>query len=196
MSAVQHRSVGVLAETADAAASMGSTSPFPSSGEVAPLLRTHVAGTGRVLTRPRPGEEPAVDHIVVSSAGVDIVQVHQARGRIGIHHLGASPYERALYVDGVDRTTWLTELDATTAEVRDALGRSPLARLRRGWLCIEGADWREVPTGVRLAGYVVLPPSLLRQFLPVSGTFGTAHITVAATRLEHHLDRTHRAVVA
>jgi hypothetical protein len=146
-----------------------------------------MVGLGRVLDRPRPGTEPVIDHIVLSPAGVDVVQVRAVLGRVGIRRLGPSHHERALFVDGEDHTAWLSDLDGTLAEVRDALGRSPLTRVRRGWLCLDGADWREMPSGVHLAGYPVLPPSLLRQFLPMTGPFRNAHISLAAERVEGKL---------
>ena len=68
--------------------------------------------------------------------------------------------------------------------------------MRRGWLCLEGADWREVPVGMHLAGYPVLPPSLVRQFLPLTGPYRVAHITVAAERLEGSLVTTRRRPAA
>ena len=153
--------------------------------EVGLVLRALLAGLGRVTDRHRPGSEPVVDHIVLSPAGLDVVQVRAVRGRVGVR---LNPHQqRSLYVGADDRTAWLGDLDATVAEVGEALGRSPLARVRRGWLCLEGADWHEVPVGMHLGGYPVLPPSLMRQFLPLSGPFRLAHITVAAERLDQAL---------
>jgi hypothetical protein len=158
--------------------------------EVGAALRALMGGVGRVIDRQRPGIDPVVDHIVLSPAGLDIVQVRAVRGRVGLRL--TSRQERALYVGADDRTAWLGDLDHTVAEIGDALGRSPLARVRRGWLCLDGADWHEVPVGVHLAGYPVLPPSLVRQFLPHTGPYRLAHITVAAERLEEALVVTRR----
>ena len=158
--------------------------------DVGTVLRALVAGLGRVSDRQRPGHEPVVDHIVLSPAGLDVVQVRPVQGRVGLR-LNAQQ-QRSLYVGTDDRTAWLSDLDATVAEVAEVLGRSPLARVRRGWLCLDGADWHEVPVGMHLGGYPVVPPSLMRQFLPVSGPFRVAHITVAAERLEHSLITTRR----
>ncbi len=158
--------------------------------EVGAVLRGMLNGIGRVIDRQHPGAEPRVDHIVLSPAGLDVVQVRAVRGRVGLRL--TLQQQRALYIGMDDRTAWLGELDATVAEIGDALGRSPLARVRRGWLCLEGADWHEVPVGVHLAGYPVLPPSLVRQFLPLTGPYRLAHITVAAERLEEALVTTRR----
>ena len=186
MSAEPLRPVGVLRETALAAAPPSSTPSSTSPLDLAAVLRERVAGHGRVLTRLRPGTEPVIDHILVWPAGIDVVQVRPVNGRVGLHAARAR-VGRSLYVDGDDRTAWLADLDGTVAEVRDELGRSPLARLRRGWLCLDGADWHEVPTGFRLAGYPVLPPALVGPSLPDATTFGTAHVAVAAERLANAL---------
>lgn len=187
MSALPQRSVGLLTEATKPEVSL-LPAPAPiAPGDIAGLLRNHVAGVGRVLTRLRPGADPVVEHIVVSPAGVDVVQVRMGRGRVGLRHAGPDPHERSLFVGGIDRTGWLADLDTTSADVRDALGRSPLARLRRGWLCITDVDWFEFPAGMRLAGYAVLPEELITRFLPRAGTFGTGHIHVAAERLEQVL---------
>ena len=186
MSAEPFRHVGMLRETALAAAPPLSTPSSSSVPDLAGILRERVAGHGRVLTRLRPGAEPVVDHILVWPAGIDVVQVRPVIGRAGLH-AARSRVGRSLYVGGDDRTAWLADLDGTVAEVRDQLGRSPLARLRRGWLCLDGADWHEVPAGFRLAGYPVLPPALLGASLPDASTFGTAHVAVAAERLANAL---------
>lgn len=158
--------------------------------DVGAALRGMLNGIGRVIDRQRPGAEPVVDHIVLSPAGLDVVQVRAVRGRVGLRL--TPQQQRALYVGADDRTAWLSDLDATVAEIGDALGRSPLARVRRGWLCLDGADWHEVPVGMHLAGYPVLPPSLVRQFLPLQGPYRVAHITVAAERLEETLGSVRR----
>ena len=153
--------------------------------EIGQVLRAMLAGLGRVIDRPRNGPEPLVDHVVLSPAGLDVVQVRSVTGRVCVR--SNAHQERALFLAHEDRTAWLTELDATVAEIGEALGRSPLARVRRGWLCLQGADWHEVPVGIHLGGYPVVPPSLVRQFLPLSGPFRLAHITVAAERLDQVL---------
>ena len=153
--------------------------------EVGVTLRGLVAGFGRVTDRQRPGPEPVLDHIVLSPAGLDVVQVRAVRGRVGIRPNGAG--QRSLFIGADDRTAWLGDLDAAVAEIGEALGRSPLGRVRRGWLVLDGADWHEVPVGMHLGGYPVVPPSLVRQFLPIAGPFRSAHITVASERLEQAL---------
>ena len=153
------------------------------TGEVADLL-AHLPAGCHCVERPRDGAEPVTDHVIVSPAGIDLVQVRPARGRVGVRTTRDGIDRSMMFVEGVDRTVWLHDLACTLGEIGDALGRTPLSSLRRGWLCLEGADWFELPAGMRLAGFPVLPPRLLAQFLPHRGACSAFHIDAAIARLQ------------
>jgi hypothetical protein len=91
---------------------------------VGEVLDTACAGIGHVLhDRKLPGSKRNIDHVVVTGAGVFVVDAKNVAGvPRGVDFGGSLTTDARLYVGKTDRSTWVTGVQSLAAAAREAAG--------------------------------------------------------------------------
>ena len=153
------------------------------------LLDQAVFDVGIALHGRTTNEGMALDHLVSSPAGVDVVQIVSAAGRVRVLTAGLRHLERTLCLDERDATRLLLQLDAACADVEIALSTTAACPPVRGWLCLAGADWHGAPEHIRLAGFEVVSPTTLLRELCFEGRIGISQVVATVELLESTFPR-------
>lgn len=131
-----------------------------------------------------PGSRANIDHIVVSAAGVFVIDAKNYKGRVERHDRGGwFSTDYRLYVGGRDKTALVARMAKQAEAARTALapdlGWLPLTRV----ICFVGADWPLFVRPLRFDDVHVLWPRALRKLLRVDGPLTSDVIAQVERRL-------------
>jgi hypothetical protein len=107
-------------------------------------LRSELAGKAVVLEHRRvPRTKRNIDHLVIASSGVWIVDTTHHTGKVVHRDVGSFlRSETRLLVDGRDRTALVTGLDGQVTAVRSALADAGMSMVPvRPVLCFTSSEW-------------------------------------------------------
>jgi hypothetical protein len=106
-----------------------------------------------------PGSRANIDHLVIHSAGVWVVDAKRYKGRPERRVEGGlfRPRVEMLYVNGRNKTDLVGGVQWQVEKVREALGGVPVS----GLLCFVEADWGLLSSSFSVGGVGVLWPKKL-----------------------------------
>lgn len=130
-------------------------------GRVLDTLRSDT----RVVLHDRriPGSRANIDHLVVTTTGVWVIDAKQYKGRVERRVEGGffRPSVELLYVNGRNKTALVQGVHSQVKRVQDVLGDVPVT----GALCFVGADWGLFGKPFTVDGVEVLWPGTLESSL-------------------------------
>jgi hypothetical protein len=130
-----------------------------------------------------PGSRANIDHLVVSCAGVFVVDAKNYAGRVERRDRGGwFSTDYRLYVGGKDRSALLASLMRQTEAVRAALG-TPTPPTITPVMCFVRADWSLFAQPMRWGDVYVLWPRALRKLLRSGGPLTSDAIEAIGRRL-------------
>jgi hypothetical protein len=125
-----------------------------------------------------PGSRANIDHLVVSRAGVFVIDAKNYLGRVERRVRGGwFSSEELLYVGGRNKTTLIIGMAkqsaAATTALGDAFGSVPVVQA----VCFTAAEWpRFFPTPIRFGDVHVLWPGALVKLIRGEGALDQQHI--------------------
>jgi hypothetical protein len=126
-----------------------------------------------------PGSRANIDHLVVDSNGIWVIDSKRYKGRPERRVEGGlfRPRIEMLYVNGRNKTALVEGVNWQVQQVRDALEGVPVA----GFLCFVEADWGLLGGPFSVAGVEVLWPKKLVSLVKAaaSGSLDVATVTAA-----------------
>lgn len=134
------------------------------------LDRLRDEGMAVLHDRRMPGSRANIDHIVVSRAGVFVIDAKNYKGRVERQDRGgwfSSDYR--LYVGGRDRTPLVAGMQGQVAAVRKALGRAFDVTPISPTICFVDADWSLFARPLRMGSVQVLWPRALGKLIRTEG---------------------------
>ena len=152
------RSTAAWAEGARGEVTLGST-----------LDRLREEGMAVLHDRRIPGSRANIDHVVVSPAGVFVVDAKSYRGRVERRARGWFSTDYRLHVGGRDRTALVAEMAGQAEAVRRVLGPDEAGVPLSQAICFVGADWSLFARPLRFGEVFVLWPRALRALLRADG---------------------------
>ena len=165
------------------------TSPAGGAGEeraLAAFLDREVGHVATVLHDRRvPAIRDNIDHLVVSSTGIWVIDVEDHSGKVECHNVGGrlTPDPR-LFVAQRDKTKLVTGVTERATAVERALETVGFSSIPiRGCLCFTDADWRFRPKPFLIDGVWVGWPQALVKTLRAAPVLERS----ALTTLVHHL---------
>lgn len=131
-----------------------------------------------------PGSRANIDHIVVSAAGVFVIDAKNYKGGVERRDRGAwFSTEYRLYVGGRDQTALVARIAEQAEAARTALAPDlswlPLTQV----ICFVGADWSLFARPLRFDDVHVLWPRALRKLLRANGPLTPEVIAQVERRL-------------
>jgi hypothetical protein len=95
-----------------------------------------------------PGSKANIDHLVVTQAGVFVIDTKRYQGRVERRQSGGLfNKQQRLYVDRRDQTKLVEAIRRQRDGVSTILAAAGLPKVRvRAWLCFSGADWPFLPS--------------------------------------------------
>lgn len=142
---------------------------------------TGVSGIDVLHDRLVPGSRANIDHIVVGSAGVFVIDAKKYTGVIEVRNVGGlfRPDER-LYVNNRDRSKLvdgvLGQVDVVRTALAEDFGDVPI----RGVLCFIGCEWGWIMKQKHVKGVTALWPNALPDHVSVAGDHGARVAAIAA----------------
>ncbi|MEO6125242.1 MAG: nuclease-related domain-containing protein [Ilumatobacteraceae bacterium] len=119
-----------------------------------------------------PRSKANIDHIVVGSTGVFVIDAKNYTGAVETRDVGGwFRTDVRLYVNGRDRTTLVEGLERQIETVRLVLGTDCLDVPVRGVLCFVGAEWGWMMRPQQIRGVTVLWPLKLAEHVIGSGPY-------------------------
>lgn len=146
---------------------------------VAEVLRG-VPGVEVLHDRRVPGSRANIDHIVVGSAGVFVIDAKKYTGRIEVRDFGGwFRLDERLYIDGRDRTKLVDGVLGQLEVVRAALGNEFAEVPVHGVLCFIGCEWGLLPRTKTMKRITALWPRALPGHVATRGQHDERMTTVA-----------------
>lgn len=147
-------------------------------------LSTSVGGRGIVLhDRAITGRQSNIDHLVVVSTGVWVIDTKRYRGRVRRgRSRGRWSRRRTLVVNGHERSELLSSARRQRAVVQAVVGCGVPVR---AVLCFTGAEWGSGASTFTVGGVLVTHPARLARVLRARGSVGPADRRAVAARLAH-----------
>jgi Nuclease-related domain len=133
-----------------------------------------------------PGSRANIDHVVVASSGVWVIDAKLYRGKVERRTLGPIwRAEPAVFVGGRDRTKLIHGMSRQLASVTAALAPDPLAAQVpvRPVVCFVASDWALFAKPFEIAGVLVAWPRKLVERVAAPGPLTTADVTRLANRI-------------
>ena len=128
-----------------------------------------------------------IDHLIVASSGVWVVDAKNYTGRVEYRNVGGwlGPADHRIYVGGRDKTKLATALGWQVTAVRSTLGdlNAPIHPA----LCFTSSDWGWFAKPFRHEGVLVTWTSKLADMIAATGDLGPEQIEQVASRLAHAL---------
>lgn len=130
----------------------------------------HQALQGRALVlddRRVPGAKAVLNHIIVASSGVWIVEGKEYEGRVERRDIGGwFKVDERLYVAGKDRSHLVDGLDRHVIGVENLLAQAGLTSVPvHSALCFVGAEWGWFPKPFSMSGVWVTWPERLTELV-------------------------------
>ena len=130
------------------------------------------------------GSRANIDHLVVSAAGVFVIDAKKYKGRIERRDRGGFfSVDYHLYVGGRDKTSLVTGMEKQAIAVRSALGPDRSALSLTQAICFVGADWSFFARPLKIGDVHVLWPRALRKLLRAPGPLSPELIADVERRL-------------
>jgi hypothetical protein len=131
-----------------------------------------------------PGSRANIDHIVVSAAGIFVIDAKNFKGRVERRDRGGwFSTDYRLYVGGRDKTALVAgmakQADAVRAVLAPDMGGLPLTQA----ICFVGADWSLFARPLQFGDVHVLWPRALRKLLRTDGLLTSELIAQVERRL-------------
>jgi hypothetical protein len=151
-------------------------------------LNERIDGVGVVLHDRRvPGKSSNIDHIVVASSGVWVIDAKAYTGMVERRDLGGwLTADERLFVDNRDRTNLLDGITKQLAVIHEALEPSTNVSMT-GCLCFVGSDWPFFAKPFKLRDVVVTWPAKLCESILEPGWLTVEQIDGIARRLSERL---------
>ena len=131
-----------------------------------------------------PGSRANIDHLVVSAAGVHVIDAKNYTGRVERRDRGDwFSTDHRLYVGGRDRTTLVAAMAKQAAAVRDALTPALVDLPLTQALCFVDADWSLFARPLRFGDVHVLWPGALGKLIRAEGPLKPEVIAQVERRL-------------
>jgi len=130
-----------------------------------------------------PGTRANIDHIVVATSGVWVVDTKHYRGQVSRRDVGGV-FRRdvRLYVRGRDRTKLVTAMTAQVLAVHQALPAT--ADVVRPALCFTAAEWSWFAVPFEVQGVVVTWPRALVKSIRTATSSGIDVVSVGSELAE------------
>ena len=117
-----------------------------------------------------PGSRGDIDHLVVSAAGVFVIDAKNYKGRVERRDRGGFfSVDYHLYVGGRDKSSLVAGMEKQAAAVRSALEPDFSALPLTKAICFVGADWSLFARPLKFGDVNVLWPRALRKLLRAPG---------------------------
>jgi hypothetical protein len=146
-----------------------------------------VAGIEVLHDRLVPRSRANIDHIVLSSSGVYVIDAKKYSGRLEVRDVGGFfKVDERLYVAGRDRTRLVDGVDGQIDVVRTALGAEFDGLPVHGVLCFIGCEWGLRARTKVVKGVAAVWPLALVEHVSQPGPHGPA-IAAAASLLRERL---------
>jgi hypothetical protein len=139
-----------------------------------------VSGIEVLHDRLVPNSRANIDHIVVASSGVFVIDAKKYKGAIEIRDVGSLfRVDERLYVDGRDRSSLVDGVRGQVDVVRRALGAEFADVPIRGVLCFVGCEWGWRAKPKHVNGVTALWPVALPGHVSVDGSNGSRVAAIA-----------------
>lgn len=153
-------------------------------------LAAHLArelGDRAVFLHDRKVGRANIDHLIVASSGVWVVDAKNYTGRVEYRNVAGwlSRPDNRIYVGGRDKTKLAAGLEWQVTAVRRALGELDVAI--HPALCFTSSDWGWFAKPFRHQGVLVTWASKLAELVAAPGDLGPEAIEQVATRLREKL---------
>ncbi len=128
-----------------------------------------------------------IDHLIVASSGVWVVDAKNYTGRVEYRNVGGwlGPADHRVYVGGRDKTKLVTALGWQVTAVREALGN--LDAPVHPALCFTSSDWGWFAKPFVHEGVLVTWTSKMADMIAATGDLGPEQIEQVARRLAQAL---------
>jgi len=149
-----------------------------------------LAGSGVVVLhdRLRPGTAANIDHLVVTSNGVWVIDAKRYKGEVVKKDVGGwLTSDVRLHVDGRDCSKLLAGMAKQVDAVRSALGARWAEVPVRPVLCFIDAEWGWFASPFELDGVLVAWPKAVRERLIAPGPYGGEVVGLIGARLNERL---------
>jgi hypothetical protein len=149
-----------------------------------------VAGPGVIVLhdRLRPGTTANIDHMVVTSSGVWVIDAKRYKGQVAKRDVGGwFASDARLYVGGRDCTGLLAGIGRQVDAVRSTLGANLADVPVRPVLCFVDAEWGWFASPFELNGVLVAWPKATRERLLAPGPYGHEAVQQMGARLDEGL---------
>ena len=148
---------------------------------------TRALGDRAVFLHDRKVGRANIDHVIVASSGVWVVDAKNYTGRVEYRNVCGwlGPADNRIFVGGRDRTKLATGLGWQITAVRQALG--DLDAPVHPALCFTSSEWGLFAKPFRHEGVLVTWASKLAEIVAAAGDLGPEQIEHVATRLGERL---------
>ncbi len=148
---------------------------------------TRMLGERAVFLHDRKVGRANIDHLIVASSGVWVVDAKNYTGRVEYRNVGGwlGPTDNRIFVGGRDRTKVATGLGWQVTAVRHALG--DLDAPVHPAVCFTSSEWGLFAKPFRHDGVLVTWPSKLAEIVAEAGDLGPEEIERVAGRLGERL---------
>jgi len=148
---------------------------------------TRVLNGRAVLLHDRKHGRANIDHLVIASSGVWVIDAKNYEGRIEYRNVAGwfGPADNRIFVGGRDKTKLAAGLGWQVGAVRAALGELDVHI--HPVLCFSSSDWGWFPKAFRHDGVLVTWESKLADVIAEPGPLGPEDIAIVAQRLGQRL---------
>jgi hypothetical protein len=138
-----------------------------------------------------PGSKANIDHLVVTTGGVFVIDAKRYEGRVRrVDKGGWFSNDERLYVGRRDRTTLVLKMASQVKAVRKALERVSAGQVAVvPVLCFVDADWSLFARPFQLGGVWIEWPRSLRERILRGGSISPARVAVLAEIMSEALPR-------
>ncbi len=148
---------------------------------------TRVLGDRAVFLHDRKHGRANIDHLVVASSGVWVIDAKNYEGRVEHRNVGGwfGPADNRIFVGGRDKTKLAAGLGWQVEAVRSALGELDVPV--QPVLCFTSSDWGLFAKPFRHDGVLVTWASKLAELIAEPGPLGPEDVEIVAQRLGQRL---------
>jgi hypothetical protein len=142
-----------------------------------------------------PRSKANIDHLVVASSGIHVIDAKRYTGRIELRSSGTliRPRPNQLFVNGRNKTNlaekMANQVDVVRTEIADLLvdGCGPAEALIRPALCFVDADWSWFAKPMNLDGVLISGPESLTKMIAEPGDLTVEQVLQLGSRLAERL---------
>jgi Nuclease-related domain len=139
------------------------------------------------LLRRTPRSRANIDHLLISSAGVFVVDAKRYKGKVERRDSGGFfRTDYRLYVGGRDRSKLVVHLESQVRTVRQALNGTVVPAVIPV-LCFVDSEWGLFTSPLRFGDVRVLWPKMLGKLVRSKGHLTAAEISAVERQLAHAL---------